>query len=85
MCLKIRCVLRKTTVGIDLGTLLRGTTQREIEMFAHYDGTLEDSMCVKHFSSHACVMIAVSEVVFRFADVFPFFSVTVLCFGGSIG
>ena len=54
-------------------------------MFAHYDGTLEDSMCVKHFSSHACVMIAVSEVVFRFADVFPFFSVTVLCFGGSIG
>lgn len=54
-------------------------------MFAHYDGTLEDCMCVKDFSSHACVMIAVSEVVFRFADVFPFFPVTVLCFGGSIG
>lgn len=53
-------------------------------MFAHYDGTLEDCMCVKDFSSHACVMIAVSEVVFTFADVFPFFPVTVLCFWGSI-
>ena len=49
-------------------------------MLAHYDGTLEDCMSVKDFSAHACVMIAVSEVEFTFANVFPFFPVTVLCF-----
>ena len=50
-------------------------------MFAHYDGTLEDCICVKDFSAYSYVMLDVSEVVFTFANVFAFFPVTVLCFG----
>ena len=53
-------------------------------MFAHYDGTLEDCMCVKDFSVHACVMVDVSEVVSKFVTFF-LFSFDSFMLLGSIG
>lgn len=54
-------------------------------MFAHYDGTLEDCICVKDFSAYSYVMLDVSEVVFTFANVFAFFPCDSFMFLGSTG